>query len=69
VWEAETGQELITLTGHTGGVTGVAFSPDGTRLATASFDGTMRVYALRLEDLIALAKTRVPRELTTEECQ
>jgi WD40 repeat protein len=69
VWEAETGQELVTLTGHTGVVSGVAFSPDGTRLATASRDGTMRVYALRLEDLIALAKSRVTRSLTTEECQ
>src|SRR5262249_5965495 len=35
VWEAATGQELLTLRGHTNTVTGVAFSPDGQRLASA----------------------------------
>jgi hypothetical protein len=28
-----------------------------------------QAYALRLEDLMALARTRVPRSLTDEECQ
>ena len=31
-------------TGHTGPVRGVAYSPDGTRLATASADGTVRIW-------------------------
>ena len=35
---------LHALTGHTGAVWGVAFSPDGTRLATASADGTARLW-------------------------
>ena len=30
VWDAATGQETLTLKGHTGRVNGVAFSPDGT---------------------------------------
>src|SRR5262245_12102110 len=33
-WDAVTGEDLLTLKGHTGEVNGVAFSPDGKRLAS-----------------------------------
>ena len=36
VWDAATGQDLLTLKGHTGAVCGVTFSPDGRRLASAA---------------------------------
>jgi hypothetical protein len=36
--------ELAVLEGHTDLVVAVAFSPDGSRLATASYDGTARIW-------------------------
>ena len=38
VWDAQTGQELLTFKGHTVQVSSVAFSPDGKRLASAAAD-------------------------------
>jgi WD40 repeat protein len=44
VWDSATGQEILTLKGHTALVTGVVFSPDGKCLATASLDRTAKVW-------------------------
>jgi len=67
--EGLTADEPLTLAGHSAAVYRVAWSPDGKRLATASRDGTSRIYVTQLDDLVALAHTKVTRNLTAEECQ
>jgi WD40 repeat protein len=47
--------------------TSAQLPPAGTYIVTASDDGTARIYLVRIQDLIALAKTRVTRELTCQE--
>lgn len=69
VQSAGQGEQPLTLYGATASVFGIAYSPDGKRLAVGSTDGIVRVYALPLEDIIAIAKSRVTRALTTDECQ
>jgi WD40 repeat protein len=69
LWDAKSGKELLTLSGHSGAILNVAISADGTRLATASEDGTSRVYLLNLQDLVQLARSRLTRSLTPDECQ
>ena len=44
VWDAHTGEHLKTLTGHTGGVSSVTFSPDGKTLASSRTDGTILLW-------------------------
>ncbi|OGO65230.1 MAG: hypothetical protein A2029_09535 [Chloroflexi bacterium RBG_19FT_COMBO_47_9] len=67
--DAKSGLLLFPLLGHQSLVARTAFSPDGTYLATAGFDGTARVYVVPAEDLLSLAKSRLTRSLTLEECQ
>jgi WD40 repeat protein len=49
VWDAVSGRLITPLLGHTGPVTSAAFRPDGARIATASSDGTARVWNPRDE--------------------
>jgi WD40 repeat protein len=44
VWDAAAGQEKLSLQGHTGPVSSVAFSPDRKRIASGSEDGTVKVW-------------------------
>ena len=44
IYDAHTGEELALLTGHTGDVSGVLFSPDGVTLASGSRDGMVLLW-------------------------
>jgi WD40 repeat protein len=47
LWEAHTGKEIATLTGHKAEVLYLTWSPDGRRLASASEDGTIKLWQAR----------------------
>ena len=69
IWDVETGEELFSLFGNSANVYGVSFRPEGTRLATAGTDGSLRTYLPPPDELIGLARYRLSRSLTVEECR
>jgi WD40 repeat protein len=50
-------------------VNSVAWSLDGKRLATASSDGTVQIYAMDVRLLLDLTRKRVTRDFTPDECK
>jgi WD40 repeat protein len=67
MWDATTGQEVVLLYRYEGEVWHVQFSPDGKYIVTIGGDSTPRIFVVHIEDLIALAQSRVTRELSCEE--
>jgi len=44
LWNAYSGGELAVLCGHGNSVTSMSYSPDGRRIVSGSYDGTVRVW-------------------------
>ena len=45
LWDAQTGRHAaLAMNGHTGTVWAVSFRPDGSQIATAGADGTVKVW-------------------------
>jgi WD40 repeat protein/DNA-binding SARP family transcriptional activator len=73
LWDAQTLRQILLLDAHVAALGGpvdkIAFSPDGSRLTAASGEGVVRVYVLPIEELLSLARDRVARDFTEQECQ
>jgi len=44
LWNVQTGQEIISFTGHKKSIWSVAFSPDGTKIVSGSYDKTIKLW-------------------------
>ena len=66
---ANSGEENSVLTDQSLPLEGVDFSPDGRYVVTAGEDGMVRVFVVAVEDLIDLARSRLSRDFTEEECR
>jgi WD40 repeat protein len=69
LFAAGTGAERLTLPIAACAVTDVAFSHDGTKLASVSPCDGVRVWALDIDDLLRIARQKVTRSLTPQECR
>jgi WD40 repeat protein len=66
VWDAQTGQETLTLKGHSNNVFSVSFSPDGHRIVSGSLDQTMEVWDISSLDTSENAAAGAPKTKADE---
>jgi WD40 repeat protein len=69
VWNVTSGEVVFTSPVESSDVEGVAFSEDGSRVAVIYSDGRIIVHAIALDDVIEIARARVTRGFTNEECR
>ncbi|MGH3347248.1 MAG: BTAD domain-containing putative transcriptional regulator [Nocardioides sp.] len=69
LWDPRTGAQNLVL--HVGGgvVESVRFAADGSKLVTLDEGGVVRVWALALDDLIELAREKLTRDFSQDECR
>ncbi|TAH50753.1 MAG: hypothetical protein EYC68_13030 [Chloroflexota bacterium] len=73
IWDTKTGERLMNLSfpaAVRSAVSQMTFADDGKRLVTSlMFGDRTHIYLTNVQDLYALAQSRVTRTLTAEECQ
>jgi WD40 repeat protein len=69
VWNVTSGKAVFTSPVESSDIEGVAFSEDGSRVAVIYSDGRIIVHAIALGDVIEIARTRVTRGFTNDECR
>ena len=52
LWDLKSGQEFLTLSGHTGNVYNLVFTPDGTQLFSSSGDRTIKLWDVESGQLV-----------------
>jgi WD40 repeat protein len=67
VWQADSIGQSVALAGHEGTVTWATFSKDGSRVITASEDGTVRLWRIGWHDLVLYLTGLTSASLTEEE--
>jgi WD40 repeat protein len=66
--DADNGAPIVTISDHTAEGTDLVATADGGLVATASADGTVRVYVMDRAELFELARSRLTRTFTADEC-
>ncbi|MFN8412256.1 MAG: hypothetical protein U0Z26_07705 [Anaerolineales bacterium] len=69
MWAIDNGSLLYTMPPSNTSINKIKFNPDGKILAAGGADGIVRFYYVQNEDIVSLAKARITRSLTEEECQ
>ncbi|XGV96479.1 MAG: caspase family protein [Leptolyngbya sp. BL-A-14] len=57
LWDVQTGELLSSLNGHSTAIASIQFSGDGTMLATASMDGSVRLWSAAMGSEFPMLKT------------
>lgn len=63
IWSVETGKILRSFSGHTGWVSAVRWSPDGCRIASASWDQTIRIWNPETGETVNILRGHTQRVL------